>query len=142
MFLFQYISSKHLPVLCQHLRYQQYFPPPAMSQSGPVDSHETARDELTSRTVPMMKFSDGSTNSLTPPTAPPPAHLSAVERAMRRFAVHGNAVSTSKPRISPPACQSRTCMHALMPITLSILYQSISQTFTYTHVFPTCSHIP
>lgn len=64
-----------------------------MSPAADHASHEVARDALTARAIPEMKLSDGSASSLTPPTQPAPVHLSAAEKAMRRFAVHGNAVS-------------------------------------------------
>ncbi|TKA67491.1 hypothetical protein B0A55_08602 [Friedmanniomyces simplex] len=52
------------------------------------------RDSLTSREIPFMKLSDGSSSSLTspPPPLPPPFYLMADGRAVARFAVEGNVV--------------------------------------------------
>ena len=52
------------------------------------------RDSLTSRTIPFMKLSDGSDSSLTAPPPPLPHYLNAEGRAIARFAVEGNVVST------------------------------------------------
>jgi sorbose reductase len=54
----------------------------------------TDRDALTSRTLPHMILSDGTTSSLTGPPASTPHHLSGDERAKLRFAVKGNAIVT------------------------------------------------
>ncbi|CZT25406.1 probable D-arabinitol 2-dehydrogenase [Ramularia collo-cygni] len=52
------------------------------------------REELTSRTLPFMKLSDGSEASMTGPPAPLPHYLNAEGRSMARFAVEGNIVVT------------------------------------------------
>lgn len=52
------------------------------------------RDALSSRAIPFMELSDGSAASLTAPPPPLPHYLNAEGRAMARFAVEGNAVST------------------------------------------------
>lgn len=51
------------------------------------------RDDLTSRTLPFMKLSDGSEASMTSPPPPLPHYLNAEGRALARFAVEGNVVS-------------------------------------------------
>lgn len=56
------------------------------------------REDLTSRTLPFMKLSDGSETSMTGPPAPLPHYLNAEGRSMARFAVEGNIVSTSSIR--------------------------------------------
>ena len=53
------------------------------------------RASLTSRTLPQMKLSDGSTSSMTGPPLPMPHYLTAEGRAIKRFAVEGNAIRTS-----------------------------------------------
>ncbi|KAI7325853.1 NAD(P)-binding protein [Hortaea werneckii] len=52
------------------------------------------RDELSSRTLPFMTLSDGSSASLTAPPPPLPHYLKAEGRALARFAVEGNAIIT------------------------------------------------
>ncbi|KAK4506596.1 hypothetical protein PRZ48_000328 [Zasmidium cellare] len=52
------------------------------------------RDDLTSRTLPFMKLSDGSAASMTAPPAPLPHYLKTEGRALARFAVEGNIVIT------------------------------------------------
>ncbi|KAK5113258.1 hypothetical protein LTR62_003594 [Meristemomyces frigidus] len=52
------------------------------------------RDALTSREIPFMKLSDGSSSSLTAPPPPLPHYLKPEGRAMARFAVEGNVVIT------------------------------------------------
>lgn len=53
------------------------------------------RDALSSRKIPFMELSDGSSSaSLTAPPPPLPHYLNAEGRALARFAVEGNAVST------------------------------------------------
>ncbi len=54
------------------------------------------RDSLVSREIPFMKLSDGSSSSLTAPPQPLPApyYTMADGRAVARFAVEGNVVST------------------------------------------------
>jgi len=54
------------------------------------------RDSLVSREIPFMKLSDGSPSSLTGPPQPLPApyYTMADGRAVARFAVEGNVVST------------------------------------------------
>ncbi|KAK4635058.1 NADP-dependent mannitol dehydrogenase [Fulvia fulva] len=52
------------------------------------------RDDLTSRTLPFMKLSDGSEASMTSPPPPLPHYLNAEGRALARFAVEGNVVIT------------------------------------------------
>ncbi|KAL9627472.1 MAG: hypothetical protein Q9164_007598, partial [Protoblastenia rupestris] len=54
----------------------------------------TARDALTSRVLPQMSFSDGSAASMTGPPPPMPHYLNAEGRAIKRFAVEGNAIFT------------------------------------------------
>jgi sorbose reductase len=61
----------------------------AATAAPPLD----ARQALTTRTIPTMTLSSSS-NPLTAPLPPLPASLSAVERALARFAVTGNAVIT------------------------------------------------
>ncbi len=53
------------------------------------------RASLTSRTLPQMTLSDGSTSSMTGPPPPMPHYLTAEGRAIKRFAVEGNAIRTS-----------------------------------------------
>ncbi len=53
------------------------------------------RASLTSRTLPKMTLSDGSTSSMTGPPPPVPYYLTAEGRAIKRFAVEGNAIRTS-----------------------------------------------
>ncbi|KAI9834055.1 MAG: hypothetical protein M1819_003340 [Sarea resinae] len=53
-----------------------------------------ARDALTNRKLPEMQLSDGSFGSMTGPPPPMPHYLDATGRALRRFAVEGNAVVT------------------------------------------------
>lgn len=50
------------------------------------------REELTSRTLPFMKLSNGTEASMTGPPAPLPHYLNAEGRSMARFAVEGNIV--------------------------------------------------
>jgi sorbose reductase len=52
------------------------------------------RAALSARAIPFMELSDGSDSSLTAPPLPLPHYLNAEGRAMARFAVEGNAVST------------------------------------------------
>lgn len=54
----------------------------------------TDRNSLTSRVLPFMQLSDGSDASLTAPPPPMPHYLKPEGRAMARFAVEGNVVST------------------------------------------------
>lgn len=61
----------------------------------------TDRDALTSRVLPFMKLSDGSEASLTAPPPPMPHYLNNDGRAVARFAVEGNVVSTCAPPRSP-----------------------------------------
>ena len=56
---------------------------------------DSSRADLTSRTIPLMSLSDGSPASMTGPPAPMPHYLSAEGRAVRRFAVEGNAIRMS-----------------------------------------------
>ena len=51
-----------------------------------------ARAALTTRVIPHMTFSDGSASSMTGPPPPMPHYLNAEGRAIKRFAVEGNAV--------------------------------------------------
>ena len=60
-----------------------------------VDSNDT-RVALTSRVIPEMTFSDGSAASMTGPPPPMPHYLTAEGRAMKRFAIEGNAVCMSE----------------------------------------------
>ena len=53
------------------------------------------RASLTSRTLPKMTLSDGSTSSMTGPPPPMPHYLTAEGQAIKRFAVEGNAIRTS-----------------------------------------------
>ena len=60
----------------------------------------TDRDALTSRLIPFMTLSDGSDASLTAPPAPMQHYLNNDGRAVARFAVEGNIVSTLlRPRL-------------------------------------------
>ncbi|KAF9225981.1 NAD(P)-binding protein [Gyrodon lividus] len=52
-----------------------------------------SRDELMNRVLPQMTLSERF-NPLTRPLSPPPPDLTPVERAVRRFAVQGNAIVT------------------------------------------------
>ena len=52
------------------------------------------RDELSARTLPFMTLSDGSPSSMTAPPPPMPHYLNPEGRALARFAVEGNVVST------------------------------------------------
>src|SRR5450432_3344825 len=54
----------------------------------------TAREDLTSRKLPHMTLSDGTSSSLTIPPKALPQHLNAEERAKARFAIRGNAIVT------------------------------------------------
>lgn len=54
---------------------------------------ESARDALVNRQLPEMVLSAGSMSSKTPPTPSMPAGLNAEQKALKRFAVQGNAVS-------------------------------------------------
>ena len=54
----------------------------------------TDRDALTDRVLPFMTLSDGSEASSTGPPPPLPHYLNAEGRAIARFAVEGNVVST------------------------------------------------
>lgn len=51
-----------------------------------------SRAALTSRVLPQMAFSDGSFASMTGPPPPMPHYLNSEGRAMKRFAIEGNAV--------------------------------------------------
>ncbi|KAL8654663.1 MAG: hypothetical protein Q9226_003347 [Calogaya cf. arnoldii] len=57
-------------------------------------STATERDVLTSRTIPHMTLSAGDGSSMTGPPPPMPHYLSAEGRAVKRFAVEGNAIIT------------------------------------------------
>ncbi|KAL9604675.1 MAG: hypothetical protein Q9219_000395 [cf. Caloplaca sp. 3 TL-2023] len=52
------------------------------------------RDALTSRSLPHMTLSAGDASSMTGPPAPMPHYLSAEGRAVKRFAIEGNAIIT------------------------------------------------
>lgn len=56
----------------------------------------SAREDLTSRTLPFMELSDGTEASMTGPPAPLPHYLNAEGRSMARFAVEGNIVGPQK----------------------------------------------
>jgi len=58
-------------------------------------ANPTARADLASRTLPKMTLSDGTASSMTGPPPPMPHYLSAEGRAIKRFAIEGNAISTS-----------------------------------------------
>ena len=51
-----------------------------------------AREALVNRKLPEMVLSDGTLASLTAPPLPMPHYLNAEGRAMKRFAVEGNAI--------------------------------------------------
>ena len=57
-------------------------------------SNDDARAALTSRILPEMTFSDGSSSSMTGPPPPMPHYLNAEGRAVKRFGVEGNAICT------------------------------------------------
>ncbi|KAL8982681.1 MAG: hypothetical protein Q9205_002886 [Flavoplaca limonia] len=57
-------------------------------------STATERDVLTSRAIPHMTLSTGNASSMTGPPPPMPHYLSAEGRAVKRFAVEGNAIIT------------------------------------------------
>ncbi|KAL8869697.1 MAG: hypothetical protein Q9174_004074, partial [Haloplaca sp. 1 TL-2023] len=52
------------------------------------------RDALTARSIPHMTLSTGSASSMTGPPTPMPHYLSTEGRAVKRFAVEGNAILT------------------------------------------------
>ncbi|KAL9002337.1 MAG: hypothetical protein Q9188_004725 [Gyalolechia gomerana] len=52
------------------------------------------REALTSRSIPHMTLSTGDASSMTGPPPPMPHYLSAEGRAIKRFAVEGNAIIT------------------------------------------------
>ena len=54
---------------------------------------EYDRSNLAARLLPQMTLSDGSSSSMTGPPPPMPHYLNASGRALRRFAVEGNAIS-------------------------------------------------
>ncbi|KAI4280645.1 MAG: hypothetical protein L6R38_004298 [Xanthoria sp. 2 TBL-2021] len=57
-------------------------------------STATERDVLTSRKIPHMTLSTGDASSMTGPPSPMPHYFSAAGRAVKRFAVEGNAIVT------------------------------------------------
>ena len=66
---------------------------PLITPNMPESTNERA--SLTSRTLPQMTLSDGSPSSMTGPPPPMPHYLTAEGRAIKRFAVEGNAIRTS-----------------------------------------------
>ncbi|KAL8789724.1 MAG: hypothetical protein Q9213_000974 [Squamulea squamosa] len=57
-------------------------------------STATERNTLTSRAIPHMTLSTGDASSMTGPPPPMPHYLSAEGRAVKRFAIEGNAIIT------------------------------------------------
>ncbi|KAL8785408.1 MAG: hypothetical protein Q9195_008643, partial [Heterodermia aff. obscurata] len=53
---------------------------------------DSTRADLTARSIPHMTLSTGTSSSMTGPPPPMPHYLSAEGRAMKRFAVEGNAI--------------------------------------------------
>ncbi|KAL8825962.1 MAG: hypothetical protein Q9191_004091 [Dirinaria sp. TL-2023a] len=60
----------------------------------PTSASDSTRADLTSRQIPHMTLSDGSPSSMTGPPPPAPHYLSSSGRALKRFAVEGNAILT------------------------------------------------
>lgn len=60
-----------------------------------ANSTNNARESLASRTLPQMTFSDGSEASMTGPPPPMPHYLTGEGRAVKRFAIEGNAMRMS-----------------------------------------------
>lgn len=70
------------------------------------------RDALTSRALPHMTLSTGDPSSMTGPPTPMPHYLSAEGRAVKRFAVEGNAIRMStNSRVQLPAISSYLALH-------------------------------
>ncbi|KAL9065349.1 MAG: hypothetical protein Q9161_008295 [Pseudevernia consocians] len=57
-------------------------------------SATTTQDELRTRSIPHMTLSTGDASSMTGPPPPMPHYLTAEGRAVKRFAVEGNAIFT------------------------------------------------
>ena len=55
----------------------------------------TTQDDLRARSIPHMTLSSGDASSMTGPPPPMPHYLTSEGRAIRRFAVEGNAICTS-----------------------------------------------
>ncbi|KAL8814901.1 MAG: hypothetical protein Q9223_005914 [Gallowayella weberi] len=64
-----------------------------LNGTAPV-STAIKREALTSRAIPHMTLSTGDTSSMTGPPPPMPHYLSAGGRAVKRFAIEGNAIIT------------------------------------------------
>ena len=75
------------------LVYSQLTGAPHVLSTMPKSTNDRA--SLTSRILPQMTLSDGSTSSMTGPPPPMPHYLTAEGRAIKRFAVEGNAIRTS-----------------------------------------------
>ena len=79
-------------------------------------SATTTQEELRTRSIPHMTLSTGDASSMTGPPPPMPHYLTAEGRAIKRFAVEGNAICTSThvsrvPHLfppSPPECVTLT----------------------------------
>ena len=56
---------------------------------------DSTRADLTARSIPHMTLSTGTSSSMTGPPLPMPHYLPAEGRAVKRFAVEGNAIRTS-----------------------------------------------
>lgn len=56
------------------------------------ESTATERDALTARSIPHMTLSTGDASSMTGPPPPMPHYLTSEGRAVKRFAVEGNAI--------------------------------------------------
>lgn len=59
------------------------------------ESTATERDALTARSIPHITLSTGNASSMTGPPPPMPHYLMAEGRAVKRFAVEGNAIRRS-----------------------------------------------
>lgn len=70
-------------------------PPPPSPAHTMASSTDTARDDLHARSIPHMTLSTGDTSSMTGPPPPMPHYLTSEGRAIKRFAVEGNAICTS-----------------------------------------------
>ncbi|KAL9053591.1 MAG: hypothetical protein Q9162_004688 [Coniocarpon cinnabarinum] len=63
----------------------------------------TAREELTKRKLLQMTLSNGTPKSMTAPTQPLPDEMTAEQKALARFAVHGNAIREADLSRAQPA---------------------------------------
>ena len=70
-------------------------PTPLPTYTMPSPPTTTTKDELRTRSIPHMTLSTGDASSMTGPPPPMPHYLSSEGRAIKRFAVEGNAICTS-----------------------------------------------